>query len=180
MQRQLAQPDIDDLTAFLDGELTGSRAEEIDRLTQTDPVWQGALRQMIAVDALLDAYAIPDPPAGLADRIIQGVEEAGRPRPVVVKLARLLAPLAAAAAVLIAVLVWHSAKSGPEDRPPVAGQKIVDEELAGVPAADRPIVEHLDFARSLELCNVIADSDRLLDDETLKAIDRLEKTRHPS
>ena len=65
--------DISELSAYLDGELPADRLGEVGRLVREDPAWRQAHREMTAVEAALDSYTVPAPPAGLADRVLAGI-----------------------------------------------------------------------------------------------------------
>jgi anti-sigma factor RsiW len=73
MKNRLGQLDLEDLSAYLDGELEAGRAAEVERLIREDPLWRQAHRELTAVDAALDAYTAPTPPADMADRVLAGV-----------------------------------------------------------------------------------------------------------
>jgi len=177
---RLAQPDFEDLSAFVDGELPPARAAEVEALVAADPAWRKAHRELTALDAALNAYTVPDPPADLAERIVRGAGEA--PRPLVVRIARYLAPLAAAAAVVLAVVLWSRPRAKPPagdagtgiSARPVPGDGLVRSVLSDVPDADVPVVENLPFVRSLKVCEVIAENESILDDATCDALDVLD------
>jgi hypothetical protein len=97
MNTQLTQSDWDDLSAYFDGELTGEAADRIARLIETDPAWQRAHASLRTLDAKLDAWTAPAPPADLARRTRQAIAQHGR----TLTLRRWLIPAAAAAVVLI-------------------------------------------------------------------------------
>ena len=73
MTRHLGQSDLDDLSAYLDGELPPERMAEIRRLIRDDLAWREACAGLTAVDAALSDYPVSPPPAGLAERILAGV-----------------------------------------------------------------------------------------------------------
>lgn len=165
---RLTQSDFDDLSAYLDGELAGPRAQQVRQLLATDATWQQAHRHLVELNGALDAFAAPALPAGLADRIIAKAHETARPR-TVIRLVRWLAPAAAAAAILVAVLVLQQHK-GPQGTQ--ADRQVAQTDthttptgtdpLHGVATEDRFVVENLDF-----FCNY----DVAANLETLEAID---------
>jgi anti-sigma factor RsiW len=73
VSRKLGQADLDDLSAFLDGELPPGRAAEVARLIGEDEAWRDACAQLRAVQAALDAWTVPGAPEGLAERVLAGV-----------------------------------------------------------------------------------------------------------
>jgi anti-sigma factor RsiW len=164
----MKQSDFADLCAYLDGQLEGPRAAQVQELIASDDVWREAHRQMTQLDELIQACEAPAVPADLAGRIISHVR--GRQRSsVILKFVRYAAPLAAAAAIVIGVLVWqgvlgtfwhgeevaivkHDKPAQPEDR------KVVEE----------LVVENLDFFKDYDVVNNL---------DTLEAIDRLEASQ---
>ncbi len=73
MYKNLGQSDFEDLTAYLDGQLSADRARAVENLIRTDPAWAGERDRLEAVDRLLDVYDVPAPPSDLDDRILRGV-----------------------------------------------------------------------------------------------------------
>jgi anti-sigma factor RsiW len=69
----MEQPDFEDLSAYLDGQLPPERQAEVERLCREDPAWRSAHRELLAVGEAMDGVAVPPAPAGLAERIIAGV-----------------------------------------------------------------------------------------------------------
>ncbi|MFB3893997.1 MAG: anti-sigma factor [Phycisphaerae bacterium] len=167
MTKQLRQSDLDDLSAFIDGELPDERTAEVRRLVDVDEAWQAAWRDMTAVDAAMDAYDSPAAPPDLAARIAANVAKAAPAR------SRLVfwfaAPLAAAAAIVLAVLAYHSIATQAgiggttigqvtpmPTPPPVNTNKEVDQFAS----------ENFDFVKELDVLNNF---------ETIKAIDKIEE-----
>lgn len=158
MLERLRQSDLDDLSAWLDGELPPERAEEIRRLAETDPLWRQEAAGLRAVDAALDNLpASPPPNAALADRILAAASEA-RPgdtklRPVL-RLAAWLAPVAAlAACVLLAMhfmVAPSSTPAGPDVRQAVSVEAD-DPAVLDLPEVDRFAVENWDFVRDIDV-----------------------------
>ena len=118
------------LSAYLDGELSEADAAAVARALQADPQLAGELDRLRAVRRLVASLPRESAPAGLASRVLAQARPAGRaPR------AARLARLAAAAVVLVAVglgitMVCYLSK------PPRAGQ----DEVALTPAPERPAV----------------------------------------
>ena len=182
MAYQRTQSDFDDLSAWLDGELPAERAAEVERLVADDPAWRTACDELRTVDAALDAWAPPEPSAGLADRVLRYCHAAGRRR----HLLRVAAWMAPAAAVAAAILIVIAAMGRGPRKSPVAptpiveapiGDESVKDELArskafeAIPADQREdvqkvLIQHLSFFREYEV---------LEDFETLEAIDRIEE-----
>ena len=172
---RLADSDLEDLSACLDGELPPERLAEVQRLIRDDPAWQAAHRELVAVDAALEAYTAPAAPADLSARIVRHSRRAGR-RSQALRLAAWLAPAAAAAAVILIALAWFGRPHGPQPPKPVlvrtpAGELDRSRAYRAVPKDERQdfeeeIVRHLSFFRDYEV---------LEEFETLAAIDQLEK-----
>ena len=164
MTGQLGQSDLEDLSAYLDGQIEDGQAARIRRLVEQDPLWQAAYRQLLALDEVLAAYAAPAAPDGLGDRVVADVRRRVKRRRRLISFARVAAPIAAAAAViLIAVL------ASPEGQQPAptTEQKVADIQTPPkvMPKADRFVAENLNFFRDYEV---------LVNYETLEAIERLE------
>ncbi|MCD4825341.1 MAG: DUF3106 domain-containing protein [Phycisphaerae bacterium] len=118
MTSKLTQDDYEALTAWMDGELDDAQAETVARKLQSDPAWTEAHEQLLETDSLLDAWDAPAP----ADRdaLVASILGRARPRSTVVRIARWMAPLsAAAAAIILAILVIHgySTPAGPSPVP---------------------------------------------------------------
>lgn len=101
MNETLTQSQREDLSAWLDGELDAAEAARVEQLVADDPVWAREAEQLRRLDALLDAWEAPAPADDLAERTRQ---YASRPRSRAGLVIRFLAPLSAAAAVIIVVL----------------------------------------------------------------------------
>jgi anti-sigma factor RsiW len=165
VNKQLWQSELEDLSAFIDGELPDERAAEVQRLVDAEPAWQAAWQDMTAVDAAMDAYDAPAAPPDLAARISASVRQAAPARS---PLVYWLAPLAAAAAIVLAVLVYHS----------ITGQQtgngtgpIVNVTPSPAPVdeareVDQFASENFDFVKELDVLNNF---------DTIKAIDKVEE-----
>jgi anti-sigma factor RsiW len=89
---------MEDLVAYMDGELDAEEREAVDRRLRDDPEYAAELASLREADALLDLYAAPEPTAGLTNRIVARAGSAGLRG----RLFRLRPVLAAAALLLIA------------------------------------------------------------------------------
>jgi anti-sigma factor RsiW len=168
MNAKLTERELADLSAWMDGELTGPAADEVTRRLADDPRWQQAHAELQALNALLDSWAAPAPPEGLAQRII-GQAAVWR-RTYRSSRWRWLVPAAAAAAVLVATIVYRAA--GPVKQTPAP--QVVDRLILDLPDRDQFVVENLEFFQNYQTCGVLADNEALLTPETLEAIDALE------
>ena len=114
MNGELKQDDFEGLSAWMDGELDAEQAERIAREVESDPVWGGAYRELLVLDETMDAWEAPAVPPDLTGRIL-GYAKA-RPITGARRLVRWLAPAAAAAACVIAVLLFHPTRTSPPQR----------------------------------------------------------------
>jgi len=179
--RDLTESEIEDLSAYLDGELQPERIAAVERGLQTDVAWRETQRDFDEVDSLLDCCTVPAASAELTGRIMSAVQKHAR-RHNALRLASWLVPAAAAAAMLLVGLAVFS--SGWLDRPetPIAGgdqgtnTAIVEPELAqsaafqAVPAEQRPALQD-EIIRNLTFFN---DYEVVADFETLQAIEQLD------
>lgn len=171
--------DWDDLSAYFDNELAPDRAAEIRRLLQTDALWKEAYLELADVQNAMDSVEAPAAPQGLDARIVQHARRAGRVSPLAWVL-RIAAPLAAAAAIVLAVLAFWSHGNAPQPgtpgntggmvakNPPHESEtdKIINQALKNIPEQDRFAVENLDFFK---------DYDVLSDFDTLQALDDIDQ-----
>ena len=159
----LTQDDFDDLSALLDGELSPRRAGEVEGLVQSDPHWQAAWQELQAVDEALDAYGIPPAPQDLPERIIAAAHRLGRPRPIILRIARWAGPAAAAAAAVVIAVAIASRTTPPNTAKPIVDNaadkagplKGLDEEARFVVAnlpffKDYGVLENLDTLKAIE------------------------------
>lgn len=155
------QYDFDDLSAYLDGELEPARKAEVEKLLREDSSWQAAYAELKALDGILSAWQSPEAPDRLAERIATAARQCGSKRQVI-RLARIIGPIAAAAAaaaIFVAVLINNQPQQTNMADPSNGTAKISIEEL------DEVVVENLEFFRDYEI---------LTNFETLEAIERLE------
>ena len=157
------QNDFENLSAFADGELDASRAAEIERLVQTDPQWQRAMRRLVDLDRALEAMSAPPVDPHLPDRIIDSIHRRIR-RGRLVWAARVGAALAAAAAiVIIAVVALNNASHESQPAGGHHGPSVAVNKVAG--DVEERIIQHIDFYRDMEVVENY---------ETLEAIESLE------
>jgi anti-sigma factor RsiW len=164
MNRELTQLELEDLSAYVDGELAADRAAQVAGLIASDAAWARAYADLKALDGLLGSVAAPTVPADLAERIIANVG----PQPAsrrVIRMPWLKAAAAAAAAVLIAVGAWNLM---PRQNQQVAGGAFSQSEsVAEAQQVEAFAQENLDFLQNMDI---------LKDYDTLAAIERLEQS----
>lgn len=163
MKTSLTQSEFEQLSAWIDGELSPADDAAVAALVQNDPAWASARAGLSELDAALDSCDVPAAPAGLAQRICDNVRRQSR-RSRIIRIAKYFAPAAAAAAVVLAVVLWQG---GPKPATSPAGGVIAqaDKALKGMNEEDKLAVEAMDFFK---------DYDVLENYETLQAIDKLE------
>ena len=167
MTRQLTQSELEQLTAYLDGELEPAQAAEVEALIASDAAWAQEAEGLASLDSVLDEYVAPAPQADLADRIIAASRRERARTQWTIRLAKYLAPaMAAAAALVLYVTVYHPATSNPP--PDVAA---VNQNVDGL------VAEHLDFFKECKSLDAISSTETVVDDATLKAIDKLETSQ---
>ncbi len=179
--RDLTESEIEDLSAYMDGECPAERAAAIERGFQTDPAWRETRRDFEEVESLLDCYTAPPASTELTGRIMLAVQKQTRRRRAL-RVASWLAPAAAAAAILLVGLAVFSGGwlDGPERPIAGGGQEtgtvIVEPELAqsaafqAVPAEQRPALQE-EIIRNLTFFN---DYEVVADFETLQAIEQID------
>jgi hypothetical protein len=164
MDAKLTQQDFEQLSAFLDGELGEADQARAEERLAADGAWRRARARLEALDRALDAYAVPAAPAGLVGRILR---KTTRQR-AAVRWAwprwRYLAPLAAAAALVAALLVYHALRQpagqgpnlvnsqGPIDPSPLPEDTRAFEEPR-LAELDVLVEDNLDFFRDLGVVN---------------------------
>ena len=70
MTRSLSQSELEQLSAYFDGELPAEEAARIQSLIATDSAWAEALGDLQALDTAMDVYTAAQAQADLAGRII--------------------------------------------------------------------------------------------------------------
>jgi len=159
MDQELTQSDLDDLSAYMDGELTGEAKWRVEHLLKEDSRWPRALRQLQELDACLDTYSVPAAPADLAAKIIASLPSQNVSVSPVWKIIRWLAPLGAAAAVVIAATSLF--RPAPRPQVPIAQ----GDAGASAKVDDQFVVENLSF---------FSDYDVVRDLETIEAIEQVQ------
>lgn len=176
--RDLTESEIEDLSAYLDGELPAERAEAIDRGFQADPAWRETRREFEEVDRLLDCYTVPPTSAELTGRIKSAVQKHARRRQAL-RSVGWLAPVAAAAAIIVIGLAVFSSDWLARPQTDIAdggGTTIVKPELAqstafkAVPVEQRPALQE-EIIRNLTF---FSDYEVVADFETLQAIEQID------
>lgn len=163
MEKILKQSELEDLSAYVDGELDAARAAEIARLIETDALWRQAHLDLLDLNAALDAYVAPSPSSDLAARIVRNIRQQEQ-RPLASRILRWAAPLTAAATILIAVGVWRNMRTAPVSvAPDQAGIRTEDAETLAK--------ENLDFFQDIDIA---------VNMETLDEIDRLDGAENES
>ncbi|MHC4984000.1 MAG: anti-sigma factor [Planctomycetota bacterium] len=160
MKDQAKQRDVEDISAWLDGELEDQHAERVKKAAGGDPTLSQIHRELQELDEILNAYTAPAAPDGLAESIIAGARRAGR-RATVIRSLRWLVPAAAAAAIIIAVGLLSNRRMAPPSSP--AAPMLVE----GLPAK-------ADHARHPAKASFFADFFLLEHYDTLEAIEQLE------
>lgn len=166
--RELSQSELEQINAYLDGELEAEEASRVEAMIGSDPAWAQGARELRSLDSLLGEYEVEAAPAGLADRIIAASRRERSGTRLVIRLARYLTPVtAAAAAVVLYVSFYQPAQNNSDD----GAGRISQREQQDV---DNVIVEHLGFFKQYEAVDKISQTDTVADEETLKALDQLE------
>ena len=160
MKGKAKQDGLDDLSAWLDGELEGERVERLRRAIDEDAELTEARRELCRLDDLLNRLSAPPPREGLAETIIASARQAKRRGPVVRTL-RWLGPVAAAAAVIIGIALHRGLRPSPVK--PTGGQ----------PSAQKSPKKH-DADGSIAKASFFADFNLLENYDTLEAIEQLE------
>lgn len=163
------QSDLDELSAWLDGELDPPSAERVARLVCSDPDWQATCEQFRAVSACMELL----PPVGPARDLTDGIVRTARRRRRIGRAAGVLVPLAAAAGLAVAVmLAWPSRPAGPEA--PAGVQAKIETILEDVPRQDRPIVRNLSFFQNYREVVDYQQVRQIVDAETVSALADME------
>ena len=160
MKGEPQQRDLDDLSAWLDGELEGERAQQVKHAVASDANLRQAHRELRKLDELLDAFTAPAPPDELAGRIIANLRFAAR-RPRFAGVLRWAAPIAAAAALIVTVgLYMYLRQSHPT--PP------------NVPGVAVKLPEKADSTQGYAKVSFFGDFEVLENFDTIEAIEQLE------
>jgi anti-sigma factor RsiW len=184
MEEKLSQIDLEDLSAYMDGELTEPAMSRVKHLLQTSTVWKRALERLQAVDRAMEAYIAPAAPIDLAQRVLRKTTHAhAMARPSL----RWMVPLTAVAAVVVALLVYGAINRPMRPKgsgaPPVAGGKAApsvgaptntpapgpdeDEDYDYPQVAVENLVEdHLDFFRDMGVVNDLDTIEAIYNQQT--------------
>jgi len=184
LNRQSDLPDrqagIEELLAWMDGELSGPEAQRVANLVETDRAWREAAHQFGAVDRLAGLIEPVRPQRDLTDQIVRSAYLSGRQayrRKRLTRMVQFVGPLAAAACIILAL--WLG---GPATRPetkgptPAVGMEArIAAILKDVPAEDRFIVQNLSLFRHYDEVDQYQQVRDLADAETLSALVEIEK-----
>ena len=167
MHDELTQDDLERLSAYLDGELDLADARQVRHHIESEAAWRDAAAELNALDETLDEYTAPRCPKGLSDRIIVATRQAHFQRTLLMRVVKIVAPMAAAAAVLAVIAMAY-----PWGQQPVGGNGPV---VKVTPAqVDEFVVDNLDFFKDYAAVETMAKNEDILDSSTLLAIEQLE------
>ena len=165
-----SQADVEALTAWMDGELDAPSAERVAGRVAPDPHWRQTPGEFRAVTAAMGALRPPRPRRDLTEPIVHAALRRRR----WVRAAEIAAPLAAAAGIILAVwLAWPGESASPTQ--PVALEAKIAKILEDVPQAERFIVLNLSFFRHYDDVVAYRQVHPIVDVETLKALEDLER-----
>ncbi|MCE5328506.1 MAG: hypothetical protein LLG01_19055 [Planctomycetaceae bacterium] len=172
MSERLTQFELDQLSAWCDGELDAAATADIEAKVASSAAWAAAYREIVDLSRTMDAWAVRPAAGDLAQRIIARVhEEPAAPRHVVLRLVGVLSGMAAAAAIVLAIIFAGHQGPQPAGTDATVAAKKADEavkaDLAGVAKNDQMVVENLDFFQNYSVATNY---------DTLEAIDRVENT----
>ena len=169
-ERLERQSDLEQLSAWMDGELDASAAERVARLVREDPAWRASHEEFRAVDSALDVCSPVGPRRDLTEQIVQ----AARRQRLWRRVAAIAAPLAAAAAMVIAVYVARPREQAPPTALMQAVEEEISEALRDVPQEDQLIVRKLTFFENYPEVKRYQQVRDVVDAETLSALAALE------
>ncbi|NLW85283.1 MAG: hypothetical protein GXY38_00230 [Planctomycetes bacterium] len=154
---QLGAADLEDLSAYLDGELDAADVARVERLLHDSPAWARALDELRRLDQAAGCWRAPAPGNDLAARIVLAARR-GR----TVKLVRWLAPVGAAAAAVAALAIFNTGDAPIQQRPSTPTAQLAQ---PGPVVDDAFLIENLRFVRSYDIVSNY---------ETLEAIEAAE------
>jgi anti-sigma factor RsiW len=147
---------LEELVAYLDGELGERAAAQVKRHLELCPACRLEAEKLGATAGLLGNIADIEPSAGFtADTIRRALARPAEPSPSRLRLVRRLAPVAAAAVVLLVLGLWLA----------------IPREPAGIEALDpveQEIVQNMDILENLDLLedyDILSELDLLLEYE---------------
>lgn len=170
------QSDIEELLAWLDGELSGPEAQRVADLVAADRAWRESARQFGAVAQLASLLEPAKPQRALTDRIVRSAYR----RKWLTRAAQIVAPLAAAACIILAIRLGSPTARLKTNAPPPPPAAAVGVEakiaaiLKDVPAKDRFIVQNLSLFRHYDEVGQYQQVRDLADAETLSALAEIE------
>lgn len=145
-----------ELVAYADGELGASASEEVRTHLDRCPACRLEARRLSAAGEMLGTIPDIEPSPDFTDRAVQRALSAPELKPASrLILLRRLAPVAAAAAVILAVTLWAAFSTGPA---------VIDD----LPPAEQEIVRNFEVLENLEL---LEDMELLKDLDLLLAYD---------
>jgi anti-sigma factor RsiW len=164
------QSDLEELSAWMDGELGPADAERVAGRVRTDPAWRATHEQFLALDRALDAMPAPRPRRSLTDGIVRAAHRRG----LAVRIIRIAAPLAAAAAIVLALLIVRSLETGPRLPRLGAFEQEIARHLGSVAPEDRLIVVNLPMFERYPEVDAYEQVRDVADAETMAALTNLE------
>jgi len=156
VNRELTPTQREQLSAYMDGHLPSDEAAAVAERIAGDPRWRAAAAEYEQLDAAMGCWTPPRMQRDLTAAILAEARRK-RPRPTWVQW---LAPLSAAAAIVVAVMLSIDPPA-PKGTAPSPLANRVERAVQAVPREDRFVVRQLD---------VFADYDVLANFETLKAL----------
>ena len=97
--------DLDNLSAWLDGELEGEQADEVHKMLFNDAQAAMTCADMRKLDKLLQKWETPEPPVLLGEVICISAKHDPRKNPFY-RIVQIAVPLAAAAIVVLVIMMW--------------------------------------------------------------------------
>ncbi len=128
MKQELSQTDRENLSAWMDGELSPQEAEIVAQNVETDSAWAQAYRELLTVDATLEAWNVPPAPDDLTERIFARARR--RPEPVILRVGRWALTAAAVALIVVGLALHYNRRQATAHQQATAGLAGSD---AGVP-----------------------------------------------
>ena len=139
------QSDIEELTAWLDGELDPPAAERVARLVAEDADWRSTHEQFLQVAAAMELLRPAGPKQDLTDGIVRAAHRRRRRNRVI----QVGTSVAAAAGILLAVLLTPLSRPA---TPPGSDdvEALIAKTLDEIPAEERFIVQNLSLFQQYE------------------------------
>lgn len=153
MTAKLNEQQLEQLSAWMDGELEPAEAQRVQRLVADEPAWAEEHARLLALDRRLDAWAAPAPRDALAGQIVAAAHRSRRR----LVLVRWLTPAAAAAAIVLAVVLLHAGPTNQPSQPAAQATPSIADFAKAAPALPtgdhrpiRTIADRLNGGRSWE------------------------------